>query len=148
MAAQLGKIAPAERPQSRIHKLEVETLAHVQFKDITSDIQELVASSGVQNGLCQIFVMHTTAAILINENDDPAFTKDLDDFLVRLAPPDKAYHHNDGNCDSHLKASLIGCTKTLLVENGRPVLGRWQGIYLCEFDGPRRRELRIKIVAD
>jgi secondary thiamine-phosphate synthase enzyme len=148
MAAQLGKIAPAERLQPRMHKLEVETLAHVQFKDITSDIQELVASSGVQNGLCQIFVMHTTAAILINENDDPAFTKDLDDFLARLAPPDKAYHHNDGNCDSHLKASLIGCTKTLLVENGRPVLGRWQGIYLCEFDGPRRRELRIKIVAD
>ncbi|MHB8653493.1 MAG: secondary thiamine-phosphate synthase enzyme YjbQ [Terriglobia bacterium] len=147
MAAQLGKPAPAGRPQPGIHKLEFETLARVQFKDITNEIQELVASSGVPGGLCHVFVMHTTAAILINENDDPAFTKDLDDFLARLAPPDKAYHHNDGNCDSHLKASLIGCSKTLLVENERLVLGRWQGIYLCEFDGPRRRELRIKIVA-
>ena len=147
MTAQLGKPAPAGGPQHRIHKLEFATLARVQFKDITNDIQELVASSGVPGGFCHVFVMHTTAAILINENDDPAFTKDLDDFLARLAPPDKAYHHNDGNCDSHLKASLIGCSKTLLVENGRLVLGRWQGIYLCEFDGPRRRELRIKIVA-
>jgi len=148
MAAQLGKTAQAAGPQSVIHRLEVETLAHVQFKDITSIIQELVASSGVQGGLCHIFVMHTTAAILINENDDPAFTRDLDDFLARLAPPDKTYLHNDGNCDSHLKASLIGGTKTLLVENGHLALGRWQGIYLCEFDGPRRRELRVKIVAD
>ena len=147
MATQLGKHLQAGSPQPGIHRLEFETLAHVQFKDITSDIQELVATSGVQGGICEIFVMHTTAAILINENDDPAFTKDLDDFLARLAPPNKAYHHNDGNCDSHLKASLIGCSKTLLVENGRVVLGRWQGIYLCEFDGPRRRELRIKIVA-
>lgn len=148
MAGQLGKLTPPERPQPKLHKLEFETLARVQFKDITSDIQEVVASSGVRNGLCHVFVMHTTAAVLINENDDPAFTKDLGDFLARLAPPDDAYHHNDGNCDSHLKASLIGCSKTLLVENGRLALGRWQGIYLCEFDGPRRRELRIKIVAD
>jgi len=148
MADQLGKTAQAAGPQSAIHRLEFETLAHVQFKDITANIQELFASSGVQSGLCHIFVMHTTAAILINENDDPAFTRDLGDFLARLAPADKAYHHNDGNCDSHLKASLIGCSKTLIVENGRLALGRWQGIYLCEFDGPRRRELRIKIVSD
>ena len=84
----------------------------------------------------------------MNENDDPAFTKDLGDFLAKLAPRDQAYHHNDGNCDAHLTASLIGCSKTLLIENARLVLGRWQGIYLCEFDGPRRRELRVKIVSD
>ena len=147
MAVQPGRITPTGRPQPRFHKLEFETFARIQFKDITRDIGELVASSGVQNGFCHVFVMHTTAAILINENDDPAFTRDLGDFLARLAPPDKTYHHNDGNCDSHLKASLIGCTKTLLVENGHLTLGRWQGIYLCEFDGPRRRELRVKIVA-
>ena len=148
MAIQSGKIAPTERLKPRIQKIELETLARVQFKDITNDIQKLVASSGVQDGLCQIFVMHTTAAILINENDDPAFTKDLENFLARLAPPDHAYHHNDGNCDAHLKASILGGTKSVLVEKGRLVLGRWQGIYLCEFDGPRRRGLRIKVISD
>ncbi len=131
-----------------MYKLEVETLARIAFKDITAEIEKWVGSSGVQNGVCHIFVMHTTAAILINENDDPAFAKDLNNFLTRLAPRDQEYHHSDGNCDAHLKASLIGCAKSMLVENGRLVLGRWQGIYLCEFDGPRRRDLRIKIVAD
>jgi secondary thiamine-phosphate synthase enzyme len=91
-----------------------------------------------------VFVPHTTAAILINENDDPALQKDLDNFLKQLAPRDKDYHHNDGNCDAHLKASVIGCSKSLLIENGRLVLGRWQGVFFCEFDGPRRRDLRIK----
>lgn len=148
MVPQTGSLASAERPPSRLHKLEVETLARETFKDITHDIEELVGSSGVREGVCHIFVMHTTAAILINENDHPAFTKDLNDFLIRLAPRDHRYHHNDGNCDAHLKASVIGSSKTLLVENGRLALGRWQGIYLAEFDGPRRRALRVKIVAD
>lgn len=148
MVPQPEKISPAERPPSRAHKIEVETLARETFKDITHDIEKLVGYSGVKEGVCHIFVMHTTAAILINENDDPAFTKDVTEFLARLAPRDQRYHHNDGNCDAHLKASLIGSSKTLLVERGRLVLGRWQGIYLAEFDGPRRRELRVKIVAD
>ncbi|HLW79088.1 MAG TPA: secondary thiamine-phosphate synthase enzyme YjbQ, partial [Terriglobia bacterium] len=86
--------------------------------------------------------------VLIQENADPALAKDLDRFLTRLAPSDQDYHHDDGNCDSHLKASIIGCSKTLLIEGGRLVLGRWQGVFFCEFDGPRRRELRIKVVAD
>ena len=148
MSTQLGKIVPVERPQARTHKLEFETHTRVEFKDITAEIQKLVGASGVSHGLCHIFVTHTTAAVLINENDDPAFTKDLGDFLAHVVPRDKAYHHNDGNCDSHLKASLIGCEKSLMVEEGRLVLGTWQGIYLCEFDGPRRREMRVKIVSD
>lgn len=148
MVPQQGRSTTAEKTPSRLHKLEVETLAHEAFKDITHDVEKLVGSSGVREGVCHVFVMHTTAAVLINENDDPAFTKDLGDFLARLAPRDQRYHHNDGNCDAHLKASLIGSSKTLLVENGRLALGRWQGIYLAEFDGPRRRELRVKIVAD
>jgi secondary thiamine-phosphate synthase enzyme len=131
-----------------MHKVEIGTLSRVEFTDITGQIQRLVGASEVQNGLCQVFVMHTTAAILINENDDPEFAKDLGDLLAKLAPRDQAYHHNDGNCDAHLKASLIGGSKSLLIENARLVLGRWQGIYLCEFDGPRRRELRVKIVSD
>lgn len=148
MAPQLGHLTPVERPPAQMHKVDVETLARLAFKDITGEAERLVKASGIQNGVCHIAVLHTTAAILVNENDDPAFTKDLDEFLTRLAPRDREYHHSDGNCDAHLKASLIGSSKTLLVENGHLVLGRWQGIYLCEFDGPRRRSLRIKIVPD
>ena len=148
MAPQPGHLTPAERVSAQMHKLEVETFARVVFKDITNEIEKLLKTSGIQNGVCHIAVLHTTAAILVNENDDPAFTKDLDEFLTRLAPRDSEYHHSDGNCDAHLKASLIGSSKSLLVENGQLALGRWQGIYLCEFDGPRRRSLRIKIVAD
>ena len=99
-------------------------------------------------GTCLLFVPHTTAAILINENEDPALRKDLDEFLRTVLPRDGNYHHNDGNCDAHLKASVIGSSKTLLIESGRLVLGRWQGVFLCEFDGPRRRELLVKVVAD
>lgn len=128
--------------------MEVETRSRVEFKDITADLEKLVAQSGVQSGTCFVFVPHTTAAVLINENDDPALARDLDEFLKQLAPRERDYHHNDGNCDAHLKASLIGNSKCLLIENGRLILGRWQGVFLCEFDGPRRRALRVKIVAD
>jgi len=120
----------------------------VEFKDITELLQKLVTDSGVQSGTCFLFAPHTTVGILINENDDPALQRDLDKFLSQLAPRDRDYHHNDGNCDAHLKAAVIGNSKLLLLENGRLILGRWQGVFLCEFDGPRRRELRIKIVAD
>ncbi len=148
MTSQTGKSVTVDNHSTQLHKLEVETLSRVYFKDITSYVSSRVTASGVQNGLCHIWVLHTTAGILVNENDDPAFTKDLDNFLTRLAPRDFDYLHNDGNCDAHLKASLIGSSKVLPVENGRLGLGRWQGIYLCEFDGPRRRNLRIKIVSD
>ena len=128
--------------------LDIETRRRVEFRDITSDVQKFIAGSGVQQGLCHLFTPHTTAAILINENDDPALAQDLDEFFLKLAPRADHYHHNDGNCDSHLKASVIGCSKTLIIENGRLLLGTWQGVYFCEFDGPRRRNLRVKIVSD
>jgi secondary thiamine-phosphate synthase enzyme len=148
MAPQSGSSVPAERPQSRLHTLEVETRARETCTDITREIENFISSSGIRDGVCHIFAMHTTAAILINENDDPAFTQDLIDFLGRIAPRNQHYRHNDGNCDAHLKASLIGSSKTLLVDGGHLVLGRWQGVYLAEFDGPRRRTLKVKIAAD
>jgi secondary thiamine-phosphate synthase enzyme len=148
MVPQSRHLVPAEKPQSRLYTFEVETFARETCKDITREIDKLVASSRIGDGVCHIFAMHTTAAILINENDDPAFTQDLNDFLARIAPRDHPYRHNDGNCDAHLKASLIGSSKTVLVESGHLLLGRWQGIYLAEFDGPRRRTLKVKIVAD
>ena len=138
----------AGNAKTRSIALQVVSRARVEFKDITRLVQELIAESGVQSGTCHLFIPHTTAAILINENDDPALQKDLDDFLRQLAPREKNYHHNDGNCDAHLKAAVIGCSKALLIENGHLVLGTWQGVFFCEFDGPRRRNLRVKIVAD
>jgi len=148
MGTEAAKLAPSAKPGSHLHTLQVETHARVEFKDITGLVQKLISDSRVESGVCHVFVPHTSAAVLIQENDDPALQKDFDSFLKQLAPRDKAYYHNDGNCDSHLKAALIGCSKTLLVENNRLVLGQWQGVFLCEFDGPRRRQVRVKIVAD
>ena len=143
-----GKAMSTQQTHSGLHTAHVETRARVEFLEITSLVQKVVVDSGVQSGTCFLFVPHTTAAILINENDDPALQKDLDNFLKSLAPRDSKYHHNDGNCDSHLKAAVIGNSKCLLVEGGRLLLGRWQGVFLCDFDGPRRRELKIKVVPD
>jgi secondary thiamine-phosphate synthase enzyme len=148
MAMEVGKALPVERPGTRAETVQLETRSRVEFLDITAQLQKMVEASGVVNGVCHVFVPHTTAAILINENDDPALQKDLDKFLARLAPSGETYHHNDGNCDAHLKASVIGSSKTLLIEDRRLVLGRWQGVFFCEFDGPRRRGLRVKIVSD
>jgi secondary thiamine-phosphate synthase enzyme len=120
----------------------------VEFRDVTSQIEQLVEKSEIESGQCHVFVPHTSAAVLINENYDPGLRQDIADFLKELAPPDAGYRHNDGNCDSHLKAALLGATRTLLIENHRLLLGRWQGIYFCEFDGPRRRDLYVKLVSD
>jgi secondary thiamine-phosphate synthase enzyme len=146
--AEVGKETPAQKAQGRVHRLRIETHSRVEFNDVTELIRKCIAQSRVENGVCHIFVPHTSAAVLIQENDDPALRRDLDAFLEKLAPRDANYQHNDGNCDSHLKASLIGCSKTLLVENGDLVLGQWQGVFLCEFDGPRHRELRVKVISD
>jgi secondary thiamine-phosphate synthase enzyme len=148
MSAEVDRTVSPHRANSRLHTTHVETHVRVEFKDITDLIQKLVTDSGIASGTCFLFAPHTTVGILINENDDPALQKDLDNFLNKLAPRDREYHHNDGNCDAHLKAAVIGNSKSLLIEHGRLILGRWQGVFLCEFDGPRRRELRIKIVSD
>lgn len=137
-----------ERPHAaRASTLRIETRSRIEFTDITARIQKLIEESRVEDGVCHVFVPHTSAALLINENEDRALQKDFDNFLNSLAPRDRDYQHNDGNCDAHLKTALLGCSKTLLVEDRRLVLGRWQGIFFCEFDGPRQRELRVKIVA-
>lgn len=145
MSVQASKLAGESK---RLHTIHIETRARVDFQDLTDLLQKLVGESRVESGVCHIFVPHTTAAILINENDDRALQGDFDDFLKQLAPRDRHYRHNDGNCDAHLKAAVVGSSKTLLIEQGKLVLGRWQGVFLCEFDGPRRRDLRVKIVRD
>ncbi len=148
MTPEFGKVSPLEKPGARLHSIEVQTRGRVEFRDITGQIEKFVAESGVRDGLCVVFTPHTTAAILVNENADPALHKDFDSFLKRLAPESGDYAHNDGNCDAHLKSAVIGPSKTLLIENRQLVLGTWQGIFFCEFDGPRRRAVRVKIVSD
>ncbi len=113
--------------------------------DITSIIEKQVQESHIQSGIVYCFVPHTTAALTINENADPDVKRDLLYKLNKEIPNEDGYHHAEGNSDSHLKASLFGFSEQVLIENGQLVLGTWQGIYFCEFDGPRNRNLIVKV---
>jgi secondary thiamine-phosphate synthase enzyme len=148
MSELAAKAKVPEKPRNQLHTFHIETHSRVEFKDVTSQIEQLIEKSGIVSGQCHVFVPHTSAGVLINENFDPGLRQDIAEFLKNLAPHNADYHHNDGNCDSHLKAALMGSTRTLLIENRRLLLGRWQGVYFCEFDGPRRRDLHIKLVSD
>ncbi len=114
--------------------------------DITRLVREAVAQSGVRSGICYIFVPHTTAGVIINEHADPDVARDIEETLKKLVPEGAGYRHLEGNADSHIKSVLVGCQVFLLVEDSKPVLGTWQGVFFCEFDGPRRRKVYIKVV--
>jgi secondary thiamine-phosphate synthase enzyme len=131
-----------------IATIEVVSRQQVEMIDVTAEIGKLIRASAIQSGLAILFVPHTTAAITINENADPDVQRDLVMELNKIVPFDDGYRHGEGNSAAHLKSSLIGASQTLLVEDGTPVLGTWQGIYFCEFDGPRRRRLLLKMVED
>ena len=118
-----------------------------QFIDITPQARLVVRESGVKSGVCRVFVPHTTAAVTINENADPDVRKDILSRLDEVAPADGAYQHSEGNAHAHIKASLVGSSVTVFVEAGQLVLGTWQSIFLCEFDGPRTRNLMIRVSA-
>jgi secondary thiamine-phosphate synthase enzyme len=128
--------------------LTVHTGSRNEFIDLTRQIQEAVKGSGVQEGLCHLAVPHTTAAITINENADPSVRADILMALNKLISDRESYRHLEGNSPAHIKSSLFGSQLTLMVSGGRLVLGTWQGIYFCEFDGPRTRRLHLKVVAD
>ena len=125
--------------------LQVKTSAHTQMLDITRQIQEEVTASGVKNGICTIFVPHTTAAVTINENADPDVVRDFTMEINKIVPWEDGYHHMEGNTAAHLKSSMIGFSEQVIIEDGRLVLGVWQGIYFCEYDGPRTRKVIVKI---
>ncbi len=131
-----------------IKRFLVETSSRNQMVDITSQVEDIVTGSGVRSGLCLIQVLHTTAGLTINENADPDVRVDIIEQLTRIVPFSKDYHHNEGNSDAHVKASLVGFSESLFVDDSSLVLGTWQGVYLCEFDGPRRRYVVIKVVSD
>ena len=125
---------------------DVRTDKHTQMKDITMQVQDAVRQSGVTDGLCIVFIPHTTAAVTINENADPDVVRDLNMELDKIVPWEDGYHHIEGNSAAHLKSSLVGASEHIIIEGGRLLLGTWQGVYFCEYDGPRHRKAIVKII--
>ena len=131
-----------------IKEIPVRTSSRVELVDITQKIEEVVSASKIDSGICVVYVPHTTAAITINENADPSVQRDIIYELNKLIPFDDNYSHTEGNSAAHIKSSIIGASKSLIIQNGSLKLGTWQGIYFCEFDGPRNRKVWIKIIKD
>jgi secondary thiamine-phosphate synthase enzyme len=129
-----------------IQTLQVRSSKQTEFIDITRLVQEIVQKAGVEDGLCILLVPHTTAAVTINENADPSVPRDILMELNKIVPFEDRYQHTEGNSPAHIKSSLIGCSQTLFIESGELLLGTWQGIFFCEFDGPRNRQVHIKVI--
>lgn len=127
-------------------EISVRTSSRVELIDITHLVEKVVSESKIKSGLCTVYVPHTTAAVTINENADPSVRRDIIAELDKIVPFDDNYSHLEGNSAAHIKASIIGSSETILVNGGSLVLGTWQGIYFCEFDGPRSRKVIIKII--
>jgi len=131
-----------------MYSFNIRTPARTSFVDITLKIQELVTRSNIKSGICTIFIPHTTAAVTINENADPDVVSDILKEVNKIIPFEDNYAHAEGNSAAHLKASFFGFSEQIIIENGKLLLGIWQGIYLCEFDGSRQRTVHIKIISD
>lgn len=129
-----------------IHKFRVRTSASAEMADITAEVQGIVREDGLEAGLCHVFVPHTTCGLTINENADPDVKRDIVAKLDDMVSEDFAYRHGEGNSPAHIKSALVGCSLAVFVEEGTLMLGTWQGLYLCEYDGPREREVWVKLV--
>ena len=127
--------------------LEIHSQSKEEFIDITGKAKDFVDSSGIRNGLCFIYVPHTTAAVTINENADPSVKRDIISTLKKIVPDSLPYSHLEGNSPAHIKASLVGPSINIIIENGELALGTWQGIFFCEFDGPRRRKVYMRVLS-
>ena len=127
--------------------MSIKTFQRVEFIDITNEVDNLVKKSEILEGICFLFVPHTTAGITINENSDPAVKNDIRLKINKMIPYKEEYSHNEGNSDAHIKSSLFGNSLNLIISSGKLALGMWQGIYFCEFDGTRNRNLYIKFIA-
>ncbi len=131
-----------------IRYIEVKSRTRTELIDITAEIRELIRSANVGNGVCHLFVLHTTAGITVNEGADPAVQPDITGHLSKLIPQNLPFSHSEGNSDAHIKSTLVGTSQILLIESGKLLLGTWQAVFFCEFDGPRSRRVAVKIVAD
>jgi secondary thiamine-phosphate synthase enzyme len=128
--------------------LPVKTRERTELVDITTEVQQAVRKSGVERGLCMLYVPHTTAAVTINESADPTVKSDMLKVLNQVIPWDADYRHLEGNSAAHIKTTLVGSSEWIAIENQRLVLGTWQGVFFCEFDGPRSRKLHVRIVEE
>lgn len=131
-----------------MNTLQVATKKHSEMVDITGRIRELVRQSGVKEGICIVFVPHTTAAVTINENADPDVVTDFVNGMDKAVPWKDGYRHMEGNSAAHIKSSMIGFSEQILVHKGELVLGTWQGIYFVEYDGPRTRKVHVKLMGE
>jgi secondary thiamine-phosphate synthase enzyme len=129
-----------------IKTIELKSSRRIEFVDITERINNIIRQSGIVEGACFISVPHTTAAVTINENSDPDVTRDILSKTSKLIPPDEGYAHSEGNSDSHIKSSLLGHSLSLIINENKLLLGIWQAVYFCEFDGPRNRQVYIKLI--
>lgn len=129
-----------------LSEIDVHTRKRIEFMDITSSIRKILAQSAVSEGLCHIFVPHTTAAVTINEKADPSVARDVETALSKLVPEGDAYRHAEGNSDAHIKSSIVGVSVLLPVTSGDIVLGTWQAVFFCEFDGPRSRRCLVQVI--
>ncbi|MCP4404313.1 MAG: YjbQ family protein [bacterium] len=129
-----------------LETIEVNTRSRTEFIDITSKVRQVVQQSGIRSGMCYLFVPHTTASVTINENADPSVQRDMLMEMDKVIPFDDNYTHYEGNSAAHVKSSLFGNSLFVIIEDGTLVLGTWQGIYFCEFDGSRRRKVFVKVV--
>jgi len=132
----------------KMDTLQIKSNQKEEFIDLTSRIQDIVQSSGIDNGVCLVYVPHTTAGVTINENADPSVKKDILMTLRKMVPDSLDYTHAEGNSPSHVKASLIGSSVEIIIQGGRLAVGTWQGIFFCEFDGPRQRQVHIQIIKE
>jgi secondary thiamine-phosphate synthase enzyme len=130
-----------------MNTIEIRTKAREEFVDLTAEVERLVAASGAASGVCVVTVPHTTAGITVNENADPDVRADMAMVLRRTVPDALPYAHSEGNSPAHVKAGLVGSSATLIVEGGRLRLGTWQGIFFCEFDGPRTRQAWVQVLS-
>jgi secondary thiamine-phosphate synthase enzyme len=128
--------------------LQVKTARRTQLVDVTGLVERAVAKTGISSGICYVYVPHTTAGLIINEHFDPDVATDLEGVFERLVPRAGAYRHAEGNSDSHAKAVLTGTSQVIFVKEGKLLLGQWQGVFFCEFDGPRERKLWVKTLAE
>ena len=128
-----------------MRSFSVDTNSRTCFVDITSEVARAIRECGVSDGLAVVFVSHTTAGVTINENADPSVRRDIITHLEKAVPERGDYDHSEGNSPAHIKASMMGSSVTVIVSGGKPVLGTWQGIYLCEFDGPRTRNVFVEV---
>jgi secondary thiamine-phosphate synthase enzyme len=127
-----------------VRYINVKSKSRVEFIDVTGMVQETVKEAEVKDGICYLYVPHTTAGITINEGADPSVQRDIQNTLNKLAPQDMNYFHREGNADAHIKSTLVGTSIHVIVDGGKLLLGTWQSIFFCEFDGPRHRRIAIK----